>query len=105
MSQETIAKVLSVEEAAVGFYEDAQRQAANVIAEAKKAASAVREQTLAHVRQQAEKIAAESRQTAEVERARIIAQADAEAQRMENLAAQHLDRAVSFVLDRVVGRE
>ena len=105
MSQETIAQVLSVEEAAVGLYDDAQRQAASVIAEAKKAASTMREQTLANVRQQAEKMAAESRQTAEIERARIIAQADAEGQHMENLAAQHMDRAVSLVLDRVAGRE
>jgi vacuolar-type H+-ATPase subunit H len=105
VSQETISQILAIEEAAVQIHDDAQRQAEQVTAEAKKASTTVREQTLAHMRQQAEQIAAEGRQAAEVSRARIIAQAEAEAQRLENLAAQHLDRAVSFVLDQIAGRE
>jgi vacuolar-type H+-ATPase subunit H len=105
VSQETIAQILSVEEAAVQIHDDAQRQAEQVTAEARQASTTVREQTLAHIRQQAEQIAAEGQRAAEVSRARIIAQAEAEAQRLENVAAQHLERAVSFVLDQIAGRE
>ena len=104
MNQETITQILAIEQAAVQLYQDAQDQAANTIAEAERAASAVREQTLTHVRQQADQIAAQGRQTAEIERARIIAQAEAQAQRIEALAEQHFERATDFVLDHVVRR-
>jgi vacuolar-type H+-ATPase subunit H len=105
VSQETIAQILAIEEQAVQIHDDAQRQAERVTEEAKKTATAVREQTLDNIRQQAEQITAEGQHDAEVTRSRIIAQAEAEAQHMENVAAQHLDRAVSFVLDQIAGRE
>ena len=105
MSQETITQILAIEEAAVQIHDDAQRQADRVTAEAKKTATTVREQTLDNIRQQAEQITAEGQLTAEVTRSRIIAQAEAEAQHLENVAAQHLDRAVSFVLDQIAGRK
>jgi vacuolar-type H+-ATPase subunit H len=105
VSQETITQILAIEEQAVQIHDGAQRQADRVTAEAKKTVTAVREQTLAHMRQQAEQITAEGQHAAEVSRARIIAQAEAEAQHLENVAAQHLDQAVSFVLDHIAGRE
>jgi vacuolar-type H+-ATPase subunit H len=105
VSQETIAQILAIEEQAVQIHDDAQRQAEHVTEEAKKTATEVREQTLDNIRQQAEQITAEGQHTAEVTRSRIIAQAEAEAQHMENVAAQHLDRAVSFVLDQIAGRK
>ena len=105
LSQETIARILSVEREAVGVHDDAQRQAARLIKEAEEAASTLREQTLAQARQEAEEILAAGREAAEAERARIIALAEAEAEHMETLATRHLDRAVSFVRDQVAGRE
>ncbi len=104
MSQETIAQILAIEQRAAHLHEDARRQAAQIIAEAEKAA-ALREQALAEACQQADQIVAAGRVAAETERTRIIAQAEAEAQRMESLAAQHHARAVQFVLDRVAGRQ
>jgi vacuolar-type H+-ATPase subunit H len=104
VSQETITQILAIEEQAVQIHDDARRQADRVTTEAKKTATTVREQTLAHMRQQAEQIAAEGQHAAEVTRGRIIAQAEAEAQHLENVATQHLDRAVSFVLDQIAGR-
>ena len=104
MSQETITRILAIEEAAVKLYQDAQDQAAGIIADAEKSASVVREQTLANVHQRAEQIAAEGRQTAEIERTRIIAQAEAKAQRLESLAEQNFERATDYVLDQIVGR-
>jgi vacuolar-type H+-ATPase subunit H len=105
VSQETITQILAIEEQAVQIHDDARRQADHVTAEAKKTATTVREQTLDNIRRQAEQIIAEGQHTAEVTRSRIIAQAEAEAHHLENVAAQHLDRAVSFVLDQIAGRE
>lgn len=105
MSQETITQILAIEEQAVQIHDDARQQAERVTTEAKKTATTVREQTLDNIRRQAEQITAEGQHTAEVTRGRIIAQAEAEAQHLENVAAQHLDLAVSFVLDQIAGRE
>ena len=105
MSQETITQILAIEEQAVQIHADARRQAESVTAEAKEAATTVREQMLDNIRQQAEQIIAEGQHTAEVTRGRTIAQAEAEAQHLENVAAQHLEQAVSFVLDQIAGRE
>jgi len=105
VSQEIITQILAIEEQAVQIHDDARQQADRVTTEAKKTATTVREQTLTHMRQQVEQIAAEGQHAAEVTRGRIIAQAEAEAQHLENVATQHLDRAVSFVLDQIAGRE
>jgi vacuolar-type H+-ATPase subunit H len=105
MSQETITQILAIEEQAVQIHTDARQQAERVTAEAEEAATTVREQMLVNIRQQAEQIIAKGQHTAEVTRGRTIAQAEAEAQHLENTAAQHLDQAVSFVLDQIAGRE
>lgn len=104
MSQETIAQILAIEQRAIQVHEDARRQAAQILAEAEKAAAALREQTLAEVRRQAEEIIAAGREAAEAERERIVAQAEADAAQMESVAVQHQACAVQFVLDRVAGR-
>jgi len=105
VSQETIAHILAIEQEAAKIHDDAQHQAAHLIEEAEKAASALREQILAQARQEAEQIVATGREATEVERSRAVAQAEAEAQRMEALAARHFDQAVNFVLDQVAGRK
>lgn len=105
MSQETIARILAIEQEATKIHDDAQRQAAHLIEEAEKAASALRGQTVAQARQEAEQIVARGQEAAEAERARAVGQAEAEAQRMETVAARHFDQAVNFVLDQVAGRE
>ena len=105
LSQETIARILSIEQEASGIYAETQRQAARLIEAAKESASVLRERTLAETHKEAEQILATGRGEAEAERARTMAQAKAEAQCMENLAAQHFERALNFVLDQIVGRE
>jgi vacuolar-type H+-ATPase subunit H len=103
--QETIARILAIEQEAVSIHDDARRQAADLIEEARQAASALRERTLAQAREEAGRILTTGRAAAGTERSRIIAEAEAEAQRLEALTTRHFDRAVSFVLDRVTGRE
>ena len=105
MNHETIARILSIEQEATRIRADAQIQAAHAIEEVEKAASALREQALDQACKQAEQIIAEGREAAQAERARIIDQAEAEADHAETVVAQHLDRAVRFVLDQVVGHK
>ncbi len=105
MSQETITRILAIEQEATKIHDDAQDQAGHLIEEAEKEASALREQTLAQARQEAAQVVTAGQEAADAERSRAVAQAEAEAQRLETLAARHLDQAVNFVLDRVAGRE
>ena len=105
MSQEKIAQIVSIEKAAVKLYDDARQEAERLTEEAKGAAHLVREQTLTHARQQAAQIAAQSTQTAEIEHVRIMAQAEAEAQELERVAAENFDHATRFVLDQITGRD
>ncbi|MEJ5312071.1 MAG: hypothetical protein WHX52_20075 [Anaerolineae bacterium] len=104
MSQETITRIFAIEKAAAKTYSDAQQQAAELIAEAEKAAISIRNRGLQLAQQDAEQINAAGKQQAEVENALILAQAGADAQHLDAIAAKNLDRAVDFVLARVVGQ-
>ncbi len=104
MSQETIARIFAIEKAATKAHNDAQQQAAELVAEAEKAATGIRTHSLELAQQEAEHIITTGEQQAEVENARIIAQAGADAQRLDVIAAKNLDRAVDFALSRVMGQ-
>ena len=103
MSQETIARILAIEEGAGRVHDDAQRQATRMVEKAQKSAAALREQSLSQARQQARQIVVTGQEQADAERARIVAQAEAEAQGMEATAAHHLEHAANFVLKQVAG--
>jgi vacuolar-type H+-ATPase subunit H len=104
-SQKTIAHILSIEQEAVGIHDDAEHRAKRIIEEAKKTASDAREKALEQAHKQAGQIVATGQEAAKAQQERITAQAEAEAQHMEEIAAPHFDRAVQFVLDQVAGRE
>lgn len=104
MSQETVAQILAIEQNAARLHDEAEQQAADLVVEAKKAADLLYQQELEHARQQAEAIIAAGKEKAEVEHARIIAQANADAQRLDTLAAKNLEHAVDFVLSRIISR-
>ena len=104
MSQETVAQILAIEQNAARKHDEAQQQAADLVAEAEKAADLLYQQELKRAHQQAEEILTAGKEKAEVERARIIAQAGADAQLLDTLAANNLEHAVDFVLSRIMGR-
>ena len=105
MSQEIIARILSIEREATKLRDDAQHQAEDIISQAEKAALSSHDEVLAEARQQSERVSTADREAAEAERAQIVARAEAEAQEAETLAAQHSGQAVSFVIRQVAGRE
>jgi vacuolar-type H+-ATPase subunit H len=101
VNQEIITRILTIERDAAQIQDDARSQAAQVTAEARDAADALREQLLSEARQTAEQLVAEGRASAEARRAQIISQAKDQAESMAQKAAQHFDRAVDFLLDQV----
>ncbi|MBN1487890.1 MAG: hypothetical protein JW981_09635 [Anaerolineae bacterium] len=103
MNQETVARILSIEQRATQVYDDARRQSADIISGARKSASSAEEKILTAARQEAEQIVASGREAAESERARILEKAEADAQHLESIATQHFDAAVQYVLDQVIG--
>jgi vacuolar-type H+-ATPase subunit H len=105
MSQEAISQILAVEQAAAQLYEEAQKQAERTITEAQNAASALREQLLDEARKEAARLATEAREEAAARRARVLEQTEAEIRRLDEVAGENLERAVRFVLDRVMDRE
>jgi len=102
MAQDTVARLLDIEKAATKLHSDAQEQAADLIAEAEQAAATLRDNRLDQARQEAEHIIAAGKQKAEAEHAKVIAQAGADAQRLDTIAAKTLEHAVEFVLAHVI---
>jgi len=101
MSQDIVQRILTIEQAATKLHDDAQQQAADIVAEAEKASANLRVQQLAEAQKKAKLTRAEGGEKAEIERARILAQAGADAQLLDTFAAKNLQRAVAFVLDEV----
>ena len=104
MKEETITRILHAEHDAATLFTDAQREAAQYIAEAKLQAKLNRERILAEARQQATEIIAQGRYVADAKRASVIAHAGANAQNMETTSTRHFDDAVHFVLQVLTGQ-
>ncbi len=102
MAQDTVARLLDIEKTAAKLHSDAQQQAADLIAEAERAVATLRNNRLEQARREAERIIAAGKQKAEAEHARIIAQAGADAQRLDTTAAKAIEPAVKFVLAHVI---
>jgi vacuolar-type H+-ATPase subunit H len=98
-----IQQVLEIEKKAQAIHDSAVREAEQFPLRAEQEAQALIEQARAEAEEEARQLI--SRAHAEEETARILSQAEEEVRRMEVLAMSNFDRAVSFVLDRVAGRE
>ena len=105
MSQETVARILDFEQRASQVYAEAQREAAQLVEDARKVVDTVRAKRLDQARERAEELRATGQAQAEAERKRILAQVEAEMEQLEEVAAKNLDAAVAFILRRITGRE
>lgn len=103
LNEERVRQVLKIEREAQGIHDAAVREAALLPQQAEKKAQSLIEKARAEAQAEARQLIANAQ--AKEECARILAQAEEEARRMEALAMSHFDRAVSYVLDRVVGKE
>jgi vacuolar-type H+-ATPase subunit H len=103
LNEELIQQVLKIESEAQAIRDSAAHKAEQLPVEAQTEARELLEQARADAQEKARQLIADAK--AQDESEDILAQAEAEAKRMEAVAMNHFDRAVGYVLDRVLGRE
>ena len=102
MNEKRIQQVLEIEKQANAVHDAAVSEAAQLPVQAEKEAQEILDKARAAAEEEARKMLATAH--AEEESADILAQADQNVQRIETLALGNLNRAVAYVLNRVVGR-
>jgi vacuolar-type H+-ATPase subunit H len=103
LNEELIQQVLKIEKEANAIRESAVREAEQLPIQADREAQRLLERARAEAQEKAHGLVSDARVRAESED--ILAQANADAASMEALAMNRFDQAVSYVLDRVLGRE
>ena len=103
MNERYIQKVLEIEKQAQSIQEEARREAEQLPVRAQREAEALIEQERAKAKEEADRLVSHAEAKTECEQ--ILANARDAASRMETLATTHFDRAVTYVLDQLVGQE
>lgn len=103
MDEAIIQQVLEIEKQAQAIHDAAVSQAEKLPVQSEKEAQDIIEKARAEAQTEARQLVADAQ--AQDECARILSKADEDSERLEALAVNHFDRAVSYVLDRVIGRE
>jgi hypothetical protein len=101
--RERIQQVLEIEKKAHAITEDAAREAELLPIQAEQEAIAMLERSRAEAQEQARRMIAKA--NTEKDTLRILDQAKESARRTDALAMSNFDRAVAYVISRVVGRE
>lgn len=103
MNEKNIQEVLEIEKQADAIHEAALSEAQKIPVEAEQEAQALIEKARAAAEEEARKIIANAQ--AEESTARIVSDAEKNIRRTEGLAMKNFDRAVSYVIGRVIGRD
>ena len=103
MNENRIKQVLEIEKQAQEVYNAAVSEAQQLPVQAEQEAQAIVEQARAAAQEEARQIIARAKSEDEVDR--ILSQADEKNRQLEELAASNFDRAVTYILNRVTGRE
>lgn len=98
-----IQQILEIERQALAVHDAAVKEAEYLPIQAEMEAQALIERARGEAQEEASRMLANAQ--AEDECARILAQAEDSARRTEALARSNLERAVSYVLTRVIGQE
>ncbi|HEX9385687.1 MAG TPA: hypothetical protein VF918_05160 [Anaerolineales bacterium] len=102
MNEKHIQQVLEIEKRAQEIHEAATKEAQQLPVIAEQEAQALIEKAKAEAQQKAREMVSGVR--AEEESARILSEVEEKNKQFEALATSNFDRAVSYVLERVVGR-
>ena len=102
MNEKHIQQVLEIEKRAQEMHEAALKEAQQLPVIAEQEAQALIEKARAEAQQQAREMVAEVK--ADEESARILSEIEEKNKQFEALAMSNLDRAVNYVLERVIGR-
>ena len=100
--RENIQQVLEIEKQAQEIHEAAVKEAQQLPVLAEQEAQALIEKARADAQQKAREMISEVK--ADEESARILSEVEEKNKQFETLAMSNLDRAVSYVLERVIGR-
>jgi vacuolar-type H+-ATPase subunit H len=103
LNEERVRQILDIEGHAGAIYQEAVQKAEELPDQVEREAQTLLEKARTEAQSQARELLDEAQATDAC--ARILDQARAEAERRENLAQSHFDRAVSYVLDRLAGKE
>jgi len=103
MNENRIQQVLEIEKQAREIYDAAVREAQQLPAQAELEAQSILDKARNQAREEARQLVA--RAQAEEETAKILAQAEEKNRQVEALAMSNFERAVNYILDRVIGRE
>jgi vacuolar-type H+-ATPase subunit H len=103
MNEDRIRQVVEIEKQAQEIHDVAIRDAQQLPILAEQEAQALIEKARVAAQEEARQIIAKAQ--AEEETARILAQAGEKNRQIETLAKSNFDRAVNYILDRVIGRE
>jgi vacuolar-type H+-ATPase subunit H len=103
LDEKRIQQVLEIEKQAQAIYDAALAEATNIPIQAKKEAQALIEKTRSEAEAEARKIVADAQAKEECEQ--IIADAESKIHRAEVLTKGNFNRAVSYVIDRLTGKE
>lgn len=102
MNEKLIDQVLQIEKQAQEIHEAARREAEQLPIQAEKEAQALIEKARLEAEEEARRLVA-SAQSKE-ESTRILGEAEEKGRQFESLAMSNIDRAVTYVLERVAGR-
>ncbi len=103
MNEKRIEQVLEIEKQALALHAAALKEAEKIPAEAQKESQALAEKKRAEAEEKAHQIETNAEPKEECER--IMAQAVNEARKTNELGMSNFDRAVTYVLNRVIGKE
>jgi vacuolar-type H+-ATPase subunit H len=103
MNEKRIQQVLEIEKQAQQILDSAIKDAEQLPVIAEKEAQELIEKARSEAKVEASQIVAKAR--SEAETSRIISEAEEKTHKIENLAMKNFDRAVAFVLERVIGKE
>lgn len=103
MNEERIQQIVKIEQQVQAIHDEARSKAEKLPLQAEQEAHAIIEKARKEAEEEAKRLVSEAR--AEEEVANILRQAEQDAVRLEEKALGQLDRAVKYVLARVVGRD
>jgi V/A-type H+-transporting ATPase subunit G/H len=103
LNEQRIQQILGIEKQAQVIHEAAIRDAEQLQKQAEQEAQTLIEKARAEAQEEAQRLASDRQASDECER--ILAESEAKSRQLETRAAQHFDRAVDYVLNRLMGRE
>jgi V/A-type H+/Na+-transporting ATPase subunit G/H len=102
VNERNIQQVLEIEKQAQEIHDAAMKEAQQLPVTAEQEAQALIEKARTEAQQQAREMVSQVK--ADEESARILSEAEEKNKQFESVATSNLDRAVSYVLERVIGR-